>query len=80
MLKIVKSVFKKLCEMMEPEELKLVWKCLYEEVKECACTGGILHLRCLLSLLISAVKAHNGRKVVGELIYMKYLLLFFFIT
>ncbi|XP_054807809.1 U3 small nucleolar RNA-associated protein 20 isoform X1 [Prosopis cineraria] len=62
-LEIVKSIFEKLCEMMEPKELNQVWECLYEEVRECACTGGISHLRCLLSVLISAVKAHNGRKV-----------------
>ncbi|XP_028759690.1 small subunit processome component 20 homolog isoform X2 [Neltuma alba] len=62
-LRIIQSVFEKLCEMMEPDELNLVWKCLYEEVEDCACTGGISHLRCLLSVLISAVKVHNGRKV-----------------
>lgn len=74
MLKIVKSVFEKLCETMEPEELNLVWKCLYEEAKECACTGESLHLRCLLSVLISAVESHNGQKVLGELMCMNDLL------
>lgn len=69
MLRILKSVFKRLCQEMEPKELNLVWECLYAEVKKCACTRSILHLRCLLSMLISSVKAHKGQKVTGKLNY-----------
>ncbi|KAI4344958.1 hypothetical protein L6164_012131 [Bauhinia variegata] len=62
-LEVVKSVFKRLCEKMEPEELNLVWKCLYKEVSKCVSTGNILHLGRLLSVLASAVKLYNGQKV-----------------
>ncbi|KAK7331456.1 hypothetical protein VNO77_25681 [Canavalia gladiata] len=62
-LKIVKSVFKKLCENMEPKELNLVWKILYKEVRECVNAGNISHLRHILSVLVSAIKMQNGQKV-----------------
>ncbi|XP_004492742.1 uncharacterized protein [Cicer arietinum] len=63
MLIIVKSVFKKLCETMEPNELSLVWSCLYKEVRECVSTGNIRHLRHILLVLVSAVKVQKGKKV-----------------
>ncbi|XP_020226475.1 small subunit processome component 20 homolog isoform X2 [Cajanus cajan] len=62
-LKIVKSVFKKLCEKMESKELNLVWNCLYKEVNECVNTRNVRHLRHLLSVLVSAIKIQNGQKV-----------------
>lgn len=69
MLIIVKSVFKKLCETMEPNELSLVWSCLYKEVRECVSTGNIRHLRHILLVLVSAVKVQKGKKVSGKLQY-----------
>ncbi|KAL2332603.1 hypothetical protein Fmac_013816 [Flemingia macrophylla] len=62
-LKIVKSVFKKLCEKMESKELNLVWNCLYKEVNECINTRNIRHLRHILSVLVSAIKIQKGQKV-----------------
>ncbi|CAI8597993.1 unnamed protein product [Vicia faba] len=62
-LNIIKIVFKKLCETMEPKELNLVWSCLYKEVHECGSTGNIRHLRRILSVLVSAVKVQKGQKV-----------------
>jgi len=66
-LKIVKSVFKKLCEKMESKELNLVWNCLYKEADECLNSGNIKHLRHILSVLVSAIKMQNGQKVSGKL-------------
>jgi U3 small nucleolar RNA-associated protein 20 len=62
-LNIIKSVFKKLCETMEPKELNLAWVCLYKEVHECVSTGNITHLGRILSVLVSAVKVQRGQKV-----------------
>ncbi|CAK8567091.1 unnamed protein product [Lathyrus sativus] len=62
-LNIIKIVFKKLCETMEPKELNLVWSCLYKEVHECVSTGNIRHLRCILTVLVSAVEVEKGQKV-----------------
>ncbi|KOM39691.1 hypothetical protein LR48_Vigan03g307300 [Vigna angularis] len=62
-VKIVKSVFKKLCEKMESKELNLVWNCLYKETDECLNTGNIRHLQYTLSVLVSAIKVQNGQKV-----------------
>ena len=52
---------------MEPKELNLVWNCLYREVNECVSTGDIIHLRRIVSVLVSAVKVQNGQKVSGKL-------------
>ncbi|XP_058787152.1 uncharacterized protein LOC131661580 [Vicia villosa] len=62
-LNIIKSVFKELCDTMEPKELNLVWTCLYKEVHECVSTGNIRHLRRILSVLVSALKEQKGQKV-----------------
>lgn len=68
-VKIVKSVLKKLCEKMESKELNLVWNCLYKETDECLNTGNIRHLQYTLSVLVSAIKVQNGQKVSGKLKY-----------
>jgi len=68
-VKIVKSVFKKLCETMESKELNLVWNCLYKEADGCLNTGNIRHLQYILSVLVSAIKMQNGKKVPGKLKY-----------
>ena len=68
-LNIIKSVFKKLCETMEPKELNLVWSCLYKEVHECVNTENIRHLRRILSVLVSAIKVQKGQNVSGKLQY-----------
>ncbi|KAI5411955.1 DEAD-box ATP-dependent RNA helicase 15 [Lathyrus oleraceus] len=47
---------------MEPEELNLVWSCLYKEAHECVSTGNIRHLG-ILSMLVSAIEVEKGQKV-----------------
>jgi hypothetical protein len=54
---------------MEPEELNLVWSCLYKKVRECVSTRNIMHLRRILSVLVLAVKVKKGQKVSGKLQY-----------
>ncbi|XP_045811204.1 small subunit processome component 20 homolog isoform X1 [Trifolium pratense] len=74
-LNIIKSVFKKLCETMEPEELNLAWSCLYKKVHECVSTGNITHLRRILSVLVSAVKVQKGQKVSDYKLMLELILL-----
>ncbi|XP_058732408.1 U3 small nucleolar RNA-associated protein 20-like isoform X2 [Vicia villosa] len=62
-LNIIKAVFEKLCETVEPKDLNLVWSCLYKEVHDCVSTGNIRHLRRILSLLVSAVEVQKGQTV-----------------
>ncbi|KAJ7955379.1 Small subunit processome component 20-like protein [Quillaja saponaria] len=62
-LDVVRLVFQRLCEEIEPQELNLMWKCLYKKVGECVNSGDVLHLSRLLSILISTVQMHNGRRV-----------------
>ncbi|CAJ1855304.1 unnamed protein product [Sphenostylis stenocarpa] len=76
-LKIVKSVFKNLCEKMESKELNLVWNCLYKETDECLNTGNTRHLRHVLSVLVSAIKIQNGQKVSGK--FKSYVTTLFFL-
>ncbi|XP_058180952.1 uncharacterized protein LOC131299427 isoform X1 [Rhododendron vialii] len=52
-LEVVTIAFQRLCEELEPTELKLLWRCLFEEIKDAVSSGGSLHLCRLLSLLIS---------------------------
>ena len=60
---------------MEPEELSLLWKCLYKGISKCVTTGSNLHLRRLLSVLVLAVKVEDGQKVSGKKQYMIFCLL-----
>ncbi|XP_058734295.1 uncharacterized protein LOC131606025 [Vicia villosa] len=62
-LNIIKAVFEKLCETIEPKDLNLVWSCLYKEVHDCVSTGNIRHLRRILPVLVSAVEVRKGQKV-----------------
>ncbi|KAI8538103.1 hypothetical protein RHMOL_Rhmol09G0076200 [Rhododendron molle] len=54
-LEVVTIAFQRLCEELEPTELKLLFRCLFEEIKNAVSSGGSLHLCRLLSLLISTV-------------------------
>ncbi|PRQ50697.1 hypothetical protein RchiOBHm_Chr2g0136151 [Rosa chinensis] len=45
------------------KELKLMFECLYQEIKGCVINGDVLHLSRLLSLLVSTVQVKNGTTV-----------------
>ncbi|XP_048334306.2 uncharacterized protein LOC107422300 isoform X3 [Ziziphus jujuba] len=55
--------FQRLCEEIEPNELKLMWKCLYVEVADCIKNKRVVRLSYLLSLLVSMVQINDGRRV-----------------
>ncbi|KAL8136927.1 hypothetical protein V2J09_002928 [Rumex salicifolius] len=55
----------RLCIDMNPEELRLMWNCLYCGITNCLNNQRISFLNCLLSVLISNISFENGRKVFG---------------
>lgn len=65
-VEVVITAFRRLCEEIEPKELDFISKCLYQKINDSVTNGCILHLSRLLSLLISIVHIHNGRKFYGE--------------
>ncbi|CAK9136502.1 unnamed protein product [Ilex paraguariensis] len=62
-VEVVIAAFQRLCEALEPIELKLMWDCLYEEITDCVNNGYLLHVSRLLSLLISTVQIEYVRKI-----------------
>ncbi|XVF65313.1 hypothetical protein PTKIN_Ptkin09bG0238000 [Pterospermum kingtungense] len=62
-LEVVISTFQKLSEELEPEELTLMWQCLYQEISDSQENGSVLHLSRLLSLLISAIQVNSTRDI-----------------
>jgi U3 small nucleolar RNA-associated protein 20 len=65
-VEVVITAFQRLCEEIEPKELDLISKCIYQKINDSVANGCILHLSHLLSLLISIVQIHNGRRFYGE--------------
>ncbi|KAE8036875.1 hypothetical protein FH972_009508 [Carpinus fangiana] len=61
-VEVVITAFQRLCEEIEPKELDLISKCIYQKINDSVANGCILHLSHLLSLLISIVQIHNGRR------------------
>lgn len=57
------------CMELNPNELVLMWDCLYEEINDCVSGGYSQHLSRLLSVLISTISVDRGRKVSGKLVY-----------
>ncbi|KMT14841.1 hypothetical protein BVRB_3g065640 isoform B [Beta vulgaris subsp. vulgaris] len=51
------------CMELNPNELVLMWDCLYEEINDCVSGGYSQHLSRLLSVLISTISVDRGRKV-----------------
>lgn len=66
-LEVVTIAFQRLCEELEPTELKLLFRCLFEEIKDAVSIGGSLHLCRLLSLLISTAHKDYIQKLCGWL-------------
>lgn len=62
-VEVVITVFQRLCRELEPKEINLMWISLYRKITDCVTNECLLHLRRLLSLLISAVKIDKGRRV-----------------
>lgn len=62
---VVTTCFERLCEVMEPKELNLIWDCLYQSIDK-SLDDDDQHLSCLLSVLVSTVRVDNGMKVSGE--------------
>ncbi|KAL6970992.1 hypothetical protein U1Q18_030674 [Sarracenia purpurea var. burkii] len=63
LVEVVTAAFQRLCEVLEPMELNLMWDCLYKEITDVASNGCSLHLSHLLSVLISTVQIDYIRKV-----------------
>ncbi|KAL6992171.1 hypothetical protein U1Q18_010278 [Sarracenia purpurea var. burkii] len=63
LVEVVTAALQRLCEVLGPMELNLMWNCLYEEITDVASNGCSLHLSHLLSVLISTVQIDYIRKV-----------------
>ncbi|KAM7486094.1 hypothetical protein LguiA_002103 [Lonicera macranthoides] len=46
----------RICEEIEPKEMNLIWDCLYHEITDCMTSGYSLHLKRLLSVLVSTLQ------------------------
>lgn len=64
--------FQRLCDVIEPKELNLMWKCLYVEIIDSVKNKCFRRLSQLLSLLISMVQINDGGVVSGELLYITF--------
>lgn len=64
-LEVIKCVCERLCEEMDPKELDMIWKCLFEEITDAVSNDYVLHLTHLLMLLASAVQNVNWKKNSG---------------
>ncbi|XP_022999923.1 small subunit processome component 20 homolog [Cucurbita maxima] len=62
-LEVIKCVCQRLCEEMEPKELDMIWKCLFEEIKDAITSGYVLRINQLLMLLTSAVQNVNWKQI-----------------
>lgn len=62
-VEVIATAFQRLCEEIDQKELVLIFKHIYQNIGNCMTNGCILHLSHLLSLLISIVQIHKGRRV-----------------
>ncbi|KAM6544664.1 hypothetical protein CsatB_025400 [Cannabis sativa] len=53
----------RLCEIIEPKELNIMWKCLHMEIADSVKNKSLTRLSHLLSLLVSTVQINDGRSV-----------------
>ncbi|XP_071696721.1 uncharacterized protein [Rutidosis leptorrhynchoides] len=58
------SVIQRLCEDLNPSELKLVLQLEREQICECVYNGNLLYISHLLSVFISTMQIHNLRKAI----------------
>ncbi|XP_057544903.1 uncharacterized protein LOC130824041 isoform X1 [Amaranthus tricolor] len=61
-IEIVITAFER-CMELNPNDLKLIWDCLYKEINGCVTGEYSQHLSRLLSVLILIISADRGRKV-----------------
>lgn len=64
-IEVISSAFERLCEELEPEELKLMRHCLYDEIDNSITGQSLLHVSRLLTLVISTLQVNSVRKVSG---------------
>ena len=64
-IEIVITAFER-CMELNPNDLKLIWDCLYKEINGCVTGEYSQHLSRLLSVLILIISADRGRKVSGK--------------
>ncbi|MQL78120.1 hypothetical protein Taro_010527 [Colocasia esculenta] len=62
-VEVVTETFQRLCEALEPAELKLPWNCILKEMQGSIVNGDLLHLNRLLSILISVIQFRKGTKI-----------------
>ena len=67
-VEVVSATFHRLCEVLEPAELEVVWDSMNVEIW--AALGSMsqysLHLSCLLSVLVSTLQRNYIRKLSGD--------------
>lgn len=64
-LEVIKCTCQRLCEEMDPKELDMIWKCLFEEITGAITNDYMLHINHLLMLLASAVQNVNWKEIPG---------------
>ncbi|XP_031736395.1 small subunit processome component 20 homolog isoform X2 [Cucumis sativus] len=62
-LEVLKCVCQRLCEEMDPQELEVIWKCLFEEITVAISNDYMVHINHLLMLLASAAQNVNWKKL-----------------
>lgn len=62
---MLKCVCQRLCEEMDPQELEVIWKCLFEEITVAISNDYMVHINHLLMLLASAAQNVNWKKLHG---------------
>ncbi|XP_038874757.1 LOW QUALITY PROTEIN: small subunit processome component 20 homolog [Benincasa hispida] len=62
-LEVLKCVCQRLCEEMDPKELDMIWKCLFEEITDAISNDYMVYINHLLMLLASAAQNVNWKKL-----------------
>lgn len=70
-VEVVIEAFQRLCEELQPGELILMWKYLYNEITKAMSSGHLLHLCHLLSVLIPTIQPNFFRKLSDHQLIIK---------
>ncbi|KAA0033350.1 U3 small nucleolar RNA-associated protein 20 [Cucumis melo var. makuwa] len=62
-LEVLKCVCQRLCEEMDPKELEVIWKCLFEEITAAISTDYMVYINHLLMLLASVAQNLDWKKL-----------------
>ncbi|CAN8326706.1 unnamed protein product [Cochlearia groenlandica] len=62
-VEVVSLTLQRLCEDLEAKELKVMWECLEQEIKESIVHKNSIHLSRLLRVLTAVVRIEKGLKV-----------------